>query len=138
MADRVKKVSYVKVMVPNRAGQGARLLEALRDGGVNLTAFHAFPAGGGKTQVDLVAEDGTALRRAAKTNAWKLSSPKRAFIIEGEDRAGAVQRQFKKLADAGVNAIASSAIAAGRGRFGMILWVRPQDFTRASRALSAR
>jgi hypothetical protein len=138
MADRVKKVSYAKLIVPNRSGQGARLLGELHDEGVNLAAFHAFPAGGGKTQVDLVAQDKAALRRAARKNDWKLSSPRKAFLIEGDDRAGAVQRQFAKLADAGINVVASSAVAAGRGRYGMILWVKPADYARASRALRAR
>jgi hypothetical protein len=138
MADRVKKVRYSKVMLPNRAGQGARLLEELRDAGVDLVAFHAFPAGGGKTQVDLVTADNAALRRAARRNAWKLAPPKNAFVIEGDDRTGAVQRHFAKLADARINVVAASAVAAGRGRYGMILWVRPRDYARASRALGAR
>ena len=43
MADRVKKVSYAYVMVPNRSGQGASVLDALRRANVNLQAFSAFP-----------------------------------------------------------------------------------------------
>ena len=51
MADRVKKVSYAYVMVPNRAGQGAGVLAALRRANVNLQAFSAFPGRGGKAQL---------------------------------------------------------------------------------------
>jgi hypothetical protein len=138
MADRVKKVAYVHVMLPNRAGQGARILEALRQAGVNLLAFHAFPAGGAKAQADLVAEDNAALRRVAKKNGWKLSSSKKAFIVQGDDRVGAAERHFARLAEAGINVVANSAIAAGQGRYGMILWVKPKDYTKAARILGAR
>jgi hypothetical protein len=136
MADRVKKVAYVYVMLPNRAGQGASILEALRQAGVNLLAFHAFPAGGAKA--DLVAEDNAALRRVAKKNGWKLSSSKKAFIVQGDDRVGAAERHFARLAEAGINVVANSAIAAGQGRYGMILWVKPKDYTKAARILGAR
>jgi hypothetical protein len=29
-------------------------------------------------------------------------------------------------------------VAAGQGRYGMILWVKPRDYARAARALGAR
>ncbi|MCI0432317.1 MAG: hypothetical protein L0271_01520 [Gemmatimonadetes bacterium] len=137
MADRVQKVSYVNLTVPNRAGQGARVLDALREAGVNLVAFHAFPGKGG-AQVDLVAEDMSALRRVARRQGWRLSKVKKGFVVQGDDRVGAVQRHFARLADAGINVVANSAVAAGGGRYGMILWVKPKDYARAARALRAR
>jgi hypothetical protein len=36
-----------------------------------------------------------------------------------------------------VNVTAVDAVTAGRGRFGMILWVKPRDVAKASRALRA-
>jgi len=138
MADRVRKVSYVHVLVPNRAGHGARILEALREAGVNLVAFHAFPGKSGTAQVDLVAEDMAALRRVARRNGWSLSKVKRGFVVQGEDRVGAVERHFARLARAKVNVVANSAVAAGKGRYGMILWVKAKDVPRAAKALGAR
>jgi hypothetical protein len=138
MADRVRKVSYVHVSVPNRAGQGAGILETLRDGGVNLVAFHAFPGKARQTQVDLVPEDMAALRRVARGNGWKLSIAKRGFVVQGDDRVGAVHRHFDRLAEARINVTATSAVGAGKGRYGMILWVKPKDYARAARALGAR
>jgi hypothetical protein len=138
MADRVNKVSYVHLTVPNRAGQGVQILEALRDADVNLLAFHAFPGKPRMTQVDLVPENMTALRRAARLNGWKLSAVKRGFVVQGDDRTGAVHRHVERLAEAGINAVAGSAVAAGKGRYAMILWVNPKDYGRAARALRAR
>ena len=138
MSDRVKKVSYVYVMVPNRAGQGAGVLAALRRAAVNLLAFSAFPIGGGKAQVDLVSDDLSSIRRIARQNGWRLSKVKKGFVLQGDDRVGAVHRHLEKLAAAKVSVIASDAVSAGTGRYGMILWVKPKDYGRAARALGAR
>jgi predicted amino acid-binding ACT domain protein len=67
-----------------------------------------------------------------------LSKVKKGFLIQGTDRVGAVQRHLQKLADAGINVTAADGVAAGQGRFGMILWVKPRDYARAARALGAR
>ncbi|HEU5170788.1 MAG TPA: hypothetical protein VFU46_09630 [Gemmatimonadales bacterium] len=138
MADRVRKVNYCYVVVPNRAGQGDRLLSELDRSGVNLLAYTGFPIGGGKSQIDLVLEDTNALKRAARKNGWRLSKVKKGFLVQGTDRVGAVHRHLRKLADAGINVTAADAVTAGQGRYGMILWVKPRDYARAARALGAR
>ena len=53
-------------------------------------------------------------------------------------RDGAVHRQIRKLADQRLNITALDAVAAGKGQYGMILWVKPKDYARAARALGAR
>ena len=138
MADRVRKVNYTYTVVPNRAGQGARMLSELERAGVDLLAYSGFPAGGGRSQLDLVLEDMGSLKRIAKKNGWRMSKVKKGFLVQGSDRVGAVSRQLKKLADAGVNVTAADAVAAGKGRWVMILWVKPRDYARAARALGAR
>jgi hypothetical protein len=39
MSDTVTLVDYYYTMVPDKVGEGARILGALRDAGINLTAF---------------------------------------------------------------------------------------------------
>jgi hypothetical protein len=134
----VRKVKYVDLKVPSRSGQGAQILGALRDAGVDLLAFTGFPDKGGKSQVDLVTEDMAGVRRVARQEGWRLSRVKRAFLVQGVDEVGAVHRHVKRLADAGINVTAADAVSAGRGRFGMILWVKPKDYARAAKALRAR
>ncbi len=138
MADRIRKINYTYVMVPHRPGKGIEVLGALREAGVGLTAFSAFPAGGGTAQVDLVTDDLPGLRKVARRNGWRLSAVKRGFLVQGDDRIGAVHRVLAKLTTARINAVAADAVTAGRGRYGMILWVRPKDVSRAARALGAR
>jgi hypothetical protein len=138
MPDRIRKVSYCYPLVPHRTGQGARVLAALREAGIDLQVVHGFPARGGKVQIDLVTDDMPGLRKVASRNGWKLSSPKRAFLIQGADKSGAVHKHLNKLAEAGIRVTAATGIASGGGRYGMILWVRQADFAKASRALGAR
>jgi hypothetical protein len=114
------------------------MLGELERAGVDLLAYTGFPIGGGRSQLDLVLEDMGSLRRAAKKNGWRLSKVKKGFVVQGTDRVGAVNRQLKKLADVGINVTAANAVAAGTGRYGMILWVKPRDYARAARALGAR
>ena len=138
MADSVQKVNYCYAMVPARPGQGARVLAAVAEAGINLDAFSGFPRSGGKAQLDFVTTRMPALRRVAAKNGWKLSRVKKAFLITGVNQAGSVHKHVQKLADAGVSVTAADAVCAGMGRYGMILWVKPRDYARASRALKAR
>ena len=48
MADRIKKVTYCYAKVPSRAGNGAKVLEEIKDADINLLAFSGFPAGKGE------------------------------------------------------------------------------------------
>jgi hypothetical protein len=137
MADTVRSVEYYYVTVSDTPGEGQRVLSALKDSGVNLMAFLGFPAGGGRSQLDLVPEDPGSLKNAAASAGVALSDAKRAFLIQGDDRVGAVADATAKLAEAGINLTAVAATGAGSGRYGMILWVGPDDYEKAAEALGA-
>jgi hypothetical protein len=137
MADTIRSVEYYYVTVPDTPGEGQRILSALKDSGVNLLAFLGFPLGGGQSQLDLFPEDPESLRQAAEQAGITLSEAKRAFLIQGDDRVGAVADTTAKLAEANVNLTAAAAAGAGAGRYGMIVWVAPADYERAAAALGA-
>ena len=136
MASNVRIADYFYIEVPERAGEGARALGQLRDAGVNLLALSGFPTGR-RAQIDFVPENPAALRAAAKKAGWKLTGPKKIFLIEGEDRIGVMAEAMERLGAAKISVIASQAICAGAGRFGAILWVAPRDVKRAAKALGA-
>ena len=136
MADSVRVVEYFYVTAPQKPGVGAALLNELRQAGVNLLALSGFPSGRG-AQIDFIPEDGAAFRAAAKKAKWKVTGPKKAFLLAGDDRPGAVAEVLQKLADAKINVMAVDAACAGSGRYGAILWVAPRDVPRAARTLGA-
>jgi hypothetical protein len=137
MADRIRKTDYFSVQVPNRAGEGARLLAALRDHGVNLLAFTGFP-NGRKAQVDFVPENTAAFRRAATNMKLNIGAKKTVFLLQGDDRVGALAGVLAKLAAARISITAMDAVTAGKGRYGAIFWVKPKNVARAARLIGAR
>lgn len=137
MAEKTRRVDYYYVTVPNRAGQGARILSALHQAGVNLLGFSGFPIGGGKSQLDFLPENSAAFAKAARKAGLKLSKKKVGFLIQGDDRPGAVAEVMGKLAAAGVNVTAIQAVSSGAGRYGGLLWVKTKDLRKAAKALGA-
>ncbi len=109
-----------------------------RECGVDLLVYSGFPIGGGKAQLDFVPRNMIAFRKVARKNGWHLSKAKKGFLVTGGDQLGAVHRHIRKLADAKINITAADAVAAGKGRYGMILWVNPNQYNRAARVLGAR
>ena len=136
MAETVRTMDYYYLMVPDKPGEGARILDELRGAGVNLVAYSGFPSGRG-AQLDFVPVDSPAFKAVAKQKKWKVKGPKRAFIIEGDDRLGACAAVLDRLAAAKINVTAMDAVAAGGGRYGAILWVKPRDVKKAAAILGA-
>jgi len=135
MADAVRLVDYFYVSIPNKAGEGARLLDTLRQERVNLLAFSAFPQGR-KAQADFIPEDAAAFRRAAKKAKWKVVGPKKVFLVQGDDRVGACADLIGALAAAKINVIALDAVSV-HGRYGAIFWVAPKDLKKTQKVITS-
>jgi hypothetical protein len=134
MADATRLVDYYYTMVPDKPGEGAKLLRVLRDARVNLLAFSAFPSQR-KSQADFVPADPAAFVAAAKAAKLKLKGPKKGFLIDGDDRVGALSEVLAKLATAKINVTAVAGICSGMGRYGALLWVKSKDLKKAAAAL---
>jgi len=134
MADTVQRVQYFYIEAPDKPGEGAKLLTMLKEAGVSLLAFSGFPKGR-RAQIDFIPADPAAFRVAARKAKLKLVGPKTGFLVQGEDRRGAVAELMAKLADAKINVTAIDAVAAGAGRYGAILWVKSGDVTKAAKIL---
>lgn len=138
MAYQVRKVKYCYLMVSGRSGQAVKILHELKKAGVDLLAFSGFPAKAGKSQLDLVSDNMAGVARVARQNRWRLSKIKKCFLVQGTDEPGAVEKVLARLADKNINVIAADAVAAGKGRYGMIFWVKPKSYSQAASALNAR
>jgi len=136
MTDIVRKVAYFAMDVPNKPGEGARVLGALADAGVNMLAFSGFPSGR-KAQLDVIPEDVAVFKDAVKMAKMKTRPQKFGFLVQGDDRKGAVADLLKKLADKNINVTAIDAVSAGAGRYSAIFWVDPRAVNKAAKALGA-
>lgn len=137
MAYTVRTVDYFALSVPDKAGTGHGILAALAADGVNLLAVSGFPTGPGKAQLDLIPEDAAAFEKAAARLKLRTRKPKRAFLVQGDDRVGAVAEALGRLSAQKIHVIAAQALSAGGGRWAMILWVRPASYEKAAKALGA-
>jgi ACT domain-containing protein len=133
----IRKVVYFSMQVPNRPGVGVEMLRSIAKGKQNLLAFTGFP-NGAKAQVDFVPAKPVEFARGAKKMGAKIGKKKIAFLVQGEDRVGALVRILEKLAKAKINMVAMNAVTAGSRRFGAIFWVKPKDMARTSRLLGAK
>lgn len=136
MVDLVRKVAYFAMEVPNRPGEGARVLRALADAGVNMLAFSGFPSGR-KAQLDIIPEDVAVFKTAVKAAKIKTRPQKFGFLVQGDDRKGAVADLLKTLADKNINVTAIDAVSAGAGRYAAIFWVESRGVNKAAKALGA-
>jgi len=137
MANVVKKVAYFAMDIPNKPGEGARVLGALAEAGVNLLAFTGFPSGR-KAQLDIIPEDVAIFKKAAKAAKMETRPQKFGFLVQGNDRKGAVADLLRILAEKKINVTAVDAVSAGTGRFAAILWVAPEDVNKTAKALGSK
>lgn len=135
MATEVRRIEYFYCNVHDRPGEGARLLSALADSGVNLLAFNAIPMGLAQTQMVLFPERPELLVRAAEDEGFDLQGPHSALLIHGDDAIGALAVLHRRLADTGINVSASVGVTDGRGGYSAVVYLNAHEADRAASAL---
>lgn len=134
MADTIRTAHYFKMETADKPGEFARTLRAVREAGINLLAFKGFPRGQ-RDQLDFVVSDPAAFKAAVKQANLRIKGPKTCFLVQGEDRPGALVDFLLRLASARINITAIDAVCAGEGRYGALFWVKPRDVKKAAKLL---
>jgi predicted amino acid-binding ACT domain protein len=135
MAHKIRRVDYFYVTVKDQPGEAYSVLSHLAELGVNLLAVTAVPIGPMTTQMQLFPEDTHKLTSAAAKAKLHLSPPQQALLVQGDDELGALAKVHARLADAKVNVYATSGVADGQGHYGYLIYLRPEEFEHATRAL---
>ncbi len=135
MGFKIRRVEYFYSTVKDEPGEGYKLLSMLAELGINLLAFTAVPVGPMRTQLTIFPEDAPQMSDKAKKAGIPLDGPHPALLVQGDDRLGAFADIHVKLYKADVNVYASSGVTDGQGSYGYILYVRPEEFDQAARAL---
>lgn len=137
MADTVRKVFYFSTTVSNRPGEAFRVLSTLVSAGINLLACKGYQTGR-RARIDVVPDDTRKFAAATKKAKLLFSQKKAGFLVQGEDRPGAVADNLKRLAEHEINVDAVDGVTAGKGRWGAIIWVGPKDLARTGKVLRAK
>ncbi len=136
MADEIKQVSYYMGTIPDKVGEGARILKAFQEAGVSFLAVLGYRRTARSAEFVLVVEDGAPnLAPSAKKAGLVLGRKQKAFLVQGEDRPGAAAEALDKLASARINVISYHGVCSGQGRYGALVAVEPGDFRKAAKAL---
>ncbi len=135
MAFNIRRVDYFYTTVKDQPGEAYRLLSQLADMGVNLLSFTAVPIGPLHTQLTIFPEDTQMMAAAAKKAGLPLDGPHPALLVQGDDKLGALAGIHEKLYEENVNVYASSGVTDGRSSYGYVLYVRPDKYETAAKAL---
>jgi hypothetical protein len=135
MPGGIRRVDYFNTTIRDRPGEGYRFLAQLAELGLNLVAFTAVPMGPSRTQLTIFPEDTGQMSAAAQRAGMNMDGPHPAILVQGDDRLGALAEIHQDLYRANVNVYASSGVTDGRGTFGYLIYVRPEDMDRAAEAL---
>jgi hypothetical protein len=136
MAEEIRVVDHYSASILNKAGEGARVLGALRDAGVNLIAFWGYKHGAGRAQLEFIPEDSATFVAAAKQAKLRLRKST-ALYIHGDDRPGAIADILAKLAGSRINVEAVQAVCGGGGSYGIIVFLPPAAARKAATVLNA-
>jgi hypothetical protein len=135
MAYAIRRVEYFHATVFDQPGESFKVLSTLAGLGVNLFAFTAVPVGPDRTQLTLFPVDPARMRSEAQKAGMALDGPHRALLVQGDDELGALAMVHERIYRANVNVYASSAISDGFGKYGYVIYVKPEDYERAARSL---
>ncbi len=135
MAFTMRRIDYFYISVADQPGEACKLLSILASLGINLLAFNALPIGPTHTQLTIFPEDTGKLVSEAQKTGLTLDGPHPALFFQGDDKLGAFAEVHMQLYEANVNVYASSGVADSGRSFGYIIYVRPEDYTKAAAAL---
>ncbi len=135
MAMSIRRAEYFYTTVRDEPGEAYKLLSRLAELRIDLLAFTAIPVGPMHTQLTLFPEDALRLRSEAEKTGLVLDGPHPAFLVQDDDELGALAGIHVKLYEARINVYASTGVTDGRGCFGYVLYIRPEDYESAVTAL---
>jgi hypothetical protein len=136
MSHQIQRADYFYTTVTDVPGEAYKLLSLLADLGITLQAFNAMPTGPNLTQFTLFPADPQQLRDLGGRAGLHLEGPHPALLVQGDDVLGALSEIHERLYAANVNVYAATGVSSGRGSYGYIIYVRPEQFDTAARTLN--
>ena len=137
MADIIRKVAYFAMDIPNKPGEGARVLGALAEGRREPVGI-LWVSKREESSFVFYSRGCSGVQKGCQGSKDQDPPQKFGFLAQGNDRQGAVAGLLKTLAAKNINVTAIDAVSAGAGRYAAILWVNPRDVNKTAKALGAR
>ena len=135
MACNISKVEYFKTTIIDRPGEAYKFLSQLALLRINLLAFNATPVTATDTELTVFPENPKIMKNEASRAGLYLEGPYPALLVQCDDRLGALADIHLHIYEAEVNVKSASGVTDGRGAFGYVIHVEPEDFDKAAHAL---
>ena len=135
MACRISRVEYFHTTIQDRPGEAYKFLSQLALLRINLLAFSAIPVSATDTQLTIYPENPKFMKNEASRAGLYLEGPYSGLLVQCDDRLGALADIHLKIYEADVNVKSASGVTDGRGAFGYVIHVEPEDFDTAAAAL---
>ena len=135
MACNISRVEYFRTTIKDRPGEAYKFLSQLALLKINLLAFSATPISTTDTQLTFFPENPKFMKNEASRAGMYLEGPSPALLVQCDDRLGALADIHLKIFEADVNVKSSGGVSDGRGAFGYVIHVNPEDFDKAAAAL---
>ena len=132
MSLNIRRVQYYTANVTDRIGSAYEVLSELAKSDTNLLAFSCVPVGPSNLQITLFPDDAEKLERKSGGMGVTLTPPQHAFLIQGDDKIGVLADVHRQLYDAQIDVYAANGVTDASGRFGYLIYVRPDDYERAA------
>ncbi len=137
MAEGIKSVVYYVASIPNKVGEGARVVKAFAEAGVNFVVLLGYPKSARVAELIVVVDDKAPnLAPIGRKVGVAVGKKQKAFLLTGEDRPGIVASTLEKLAAANINVVSYHGVCFD-GRYGSLLAVAQADVRKAAKALGA-
>jgi hypothetical protein len=134
MDTRVRRIEYFHATVKDRPGEAFEILSRMRKSGVNLLAFSAVPCRLGTRSCPLPRRGEQLGERGGRIR-HRAYRPAHAFLVQGDDKLGALADIHRRLFEGNINVYASNGVTDGKGGYGYVFYVKPEDYERAANVL---
>jgi hypothetical protein len=131
-----KLVTYFKTGLEDRPGTLLSFAMELKKKNLALLGLWGYATHSGQGELYCIPKSPDKFRKIYGPSSIMMEEGKGIFA-KGADRTGALVKTLEKLSEAGVNIIATQAIAVG-GTYGSLIWVAPADIDRAAKAVGAK
>ncbi|MFP4249299.1 MAG: hypothetical protein ACLFU7_06550 [Armatimonadota bacterium] len=131
MGHSIRRVTAAVMQVEDEAGALHRVLSVLRDAGINMLAIASQRRRG--TALMAIPENLNTVRELAADQGVHLTT-RQVFLIEGDDKVGALCDITRDIADAGINIEDVAALSAA-SRYAAVITFADADLEAASEAL---
>jgi hypothetical protein len=128
-----QRVVYFKASLEDKPGALLSVAKDLKSKNLGLVGFFGVDTAQGRAELYVIPRNAVKVRNAWKTSGINFEEGT-GFFLKGADKTGVLVKSLEAIAQAGVNIVASGAIAV-KGQYGSFLWVAQSDVEKTAQAL---